>query len=200
MIKIGLTGGIGSGKSMICQVFARLGTPVYYADTAAKELSETDAEIRQHLIRLLGSDAYQGTSLNRQKIAALIFGDKTLLASVNQIIHPKVAEDFTRWCLRHTHQAYVIQESAILFESMAYRMMDRYLTIFAPEDIRRERTLARKDMTIQKLRAIMQNQLPEQEKVRLSHHVIINDGLKPVLPQILHLHNLFLTLTPNSPV
>jgi dephospho-CoA kinase len=200
MIKIGLTGGIGSGKSVICQVFARLGVPVYYADTAARELSEADPEIRQKLTALLGSDAYTGTSLNRKKIASLIFGDKRLLASVNQIIHPKVAEDFTQWCLRQAHPAYVIQESAILFESMAYRMMDRYLTIYAPEEIRMERTLARRDMTIQKLQAIMQNQLPEQEKIRLSHHVIINDGLKPVLPQILNLHNLFLTLTPNSPV
>jgi len=188
MIKVGITGGIGSGKSLVCQVFSKLGVPVYYADSAAKRLSETDPEIRDNLTVLLGRDIYLGGSLNRTKMSALIFNDKSLLEKVNRIIHPKVAEDFLLWCKGKTHHPYVIQESAILFESKAYMLFDKYITVTSPEDVRIQRILSRNEMTLDKIRAIMKNQLSDHEKATRSHYIINNDGVKPILPQILLFH------------
>jgi dephospho-CoA kinase len=194
MIKVGITGGIGSGKSMVCRVFSMLGVPVYNADTAAGYLTETDPAIRDSLIALMGSDIYEGGLLNRSKMSALIFNDKPLLVKVNQIIHPVVASHFLLWCTQNEHHAYVIQESAILFESKAYLIFDKYVTVTSPEEIRIQRVISRKEMTLEKVRAIIQNQLPEQEKIVRSHYVVINDGLQPVLPQILQLHEKFMTI------
>jgi dephospho-CoA kinase len=188
MIKVGITGGIGSGKSLVCQVFSKLGAPVYYADSAARRLSETDPGIRDNLMVLLGTDIYINGLLNRTKMSALIFNDKSLLEKVNHIIHPKVAEDFILWCRDKTHNAYVIQESAILFESKAYMLFDKYVTVTSPEDVRIQRILSRNEMTLDKIRAIINNQSTDQEKTAHSHYVINNDGIKPILPQILRLH------------
>ena len=189
MIKVGITGGIGSGKSIVCQVFSKLGVPVYYADSEAKQLSETDPEIRNNLITLLGKDIYTGGTLNRTKMSELIFNNQSLLEKVNQIIHPKVAEHFLLWCRNHAGYAYVIQESAILFESRAYLLFDKCITVTSPEEVRIQRTISRKNMTLEKIRSIMKNQMPEQEKIARSNDVIINDGMRPVLPQILQLHH-----------
>lgn len=193
MIKVGITGGIGSGKSLVCQVFSKLGALVFYADAVARNLTETDPEIRKSLIMLLGSDIYTGNSLNRAGMSALIFNDRPLLEKVNQIIHPRVAEHFRKWCEKYSGYPYLIQESALLFESNAYLMLDCVVAVTAPEEVRIQRVITRKDMTHEKIRAIMHNQLPEKEKIVRSHHVIINDGLTPVLPQILKLRHIFLT-------
>jgi dephospho-CoA kinase len=193
MIKVGITGGIGSGKSLVCRIFSKLGAPVYDADIAARYLVETDPEIRESLIMLMGSDIYTGKFLNRSKMSVLIFNNKSLLEEVNQIIHPKVAEHFQWWCKSNTDYAYVIQESALLFESKAYLMFDRYVTVTSPEEVRIQRIISRKDMSLEKIRAIMQSQLQEQEKIVRSHHVVVNDGMTPVLPQVLQLHASFLT-------
>lgn len=193
MIKVGITGGIGSGKSVVCQVFLKLGAPVYHADSEARQLSETDPEIISELTALLGNDIFMGRTLNRSRMSELIFNDKSLLEKVNQIIHPKVAEQFLLWCRKYAGYAYVIQESAILFESRAFLLFDKTITVTAPEEVRIQRTISRKDMTLEKIRAIMLNQMPEQEKILRSHDVIINDGMKPVLPKILQLHQTFIT-------
>jgi dephospho-CoA kinase len=188
MIKVGVTGGIGSGKSLICKVFEKLGVPVYYADIAARDLTESDQEIRNCLISLLGEEIYEGKSLNRPKMASLIFKDKQLLNSVNQIFSQKMMDHFSSWSDSYTHCPYIINESAILFESKMYLLFDKIITISAPEEIRIQRVLTRKDMNREKVKSIMQNQLPENETIQRSHYVIINDGLTLVLPQIMHIH------------
>jgi len=188
MIKVGITGGIGSGKSFICQVFAKLGVPVYYADIAAKELANTDPEIRQSLTSLLGSDIYSGDYLNRSKMASLIFDNKMLLEKINHVIHPKVARHFEFWCDNHSRKPYIIHESAIIFESQIYSMFDKIITISAPEEVRIQRVIPRCDMNRNKILAIMQNQMPESEKIKRSHYVIINDGRSLILPQVIHIH------------
>jgi dephospho-CoA kinase len=193
MIKVGITGGIGSGKSLICEVFYRLGVPVHNADNVARWLCETDPQIRAALISLLGNDLYNGKSIDRSRMSALIFTDKSMLQQVNQIIHPKVAEHFENWGSQYSDRPYIVQESAILFESGFYLMFDRYITVTAPEEVRIQRIISRAGMTAEKIATIMQNQLPESEKARRSHHVIINDGLTPVLPQVLQLHHAFLS-------
>lgn len=191
MIKVGITGGIGSGKSLICEVFSKLGAPVYSADAAAGNLVDTDPEIRESLVLLLGEEVYSGNMLNRPRMADMIFNNKLLLAKANQIIHPRVAEHFRLWCLKNSEFPYLIQESALLFESGTYQLFDQCITVTAPEELRIQRVIARRDMTLDKIRAILINQLPEEEKIACSHHVIVNDGKTPILPQVLRLHALF---------
>jgi dephospho-CoA kinase len=191
MIKVGITGGIGSGKSLICEVFSKLGAPVYSADVAARDLVDTDPEIRENLLMLLGEEVYTGNILNRPRMADMIFNNKLLLVKVNQIIHPRVAEQFRLWCLKNSEAPYLIQESALLFESGTNHLFDQCITVAAPEELRIQRIIARSDMTLDKIRAILLNQLPEEEKIARSHHVIVNDGRTPILPQVLRLHAIF---------
>lgn len=188
MIKVGVTGGIGSGKSLICMVFERLGVPVFYADIAARELTESDQEIRKCLISLMGEEIYEGKSLNRTKMASLIFNNKQLLNSVNQIFSQKIMAHFSTWCKSYTLYPYIISESAIMFESKIYLFFDKIITVSAPEEIRIQRVMTRKDMNRKKVKAIMQNQLPDNETTQRSHYVIINDDLTLVLPQIMQIH------------
>jgi dephospho-CoA kinase len=193
MIKVGITGGIGSGKSLICQVFSKLKVPVFYADEAGRVLSETDPEIRQCLISLLGSAIYTGQLLNRPLMSEIIFNNKSLLEKVNQIIHTRVTACFNEWCANHAQYPYVIEESAILFESNLYKAFDKIITVTSPEEIRIQRVISRKNMTLEKIKSILKNQLPEQERLVLSQHVIINDGNILLLPQVLQLHKTFIT-------
>jgi dephospho-CoA kinase len=193
MIKVGITGGIGSGKSLICKVFLCLGVPVYHADLEAKLLTNTDSGIRNQLTGLLGEDIYANGSLDRQKMAGLVFNNSGLLHNVNKIIHPRVAAHFQNWLKHHANQPYIIQESAILFESNTYRFFDKIVTVTSPEEIRIKRVISREGMTVETVRSIMQNQMPEEEKISRSHHVIINDENKLVLPQVLKLHAILAT-------
>ena len=188
MKKVGITGGIGSGKSLICQVFSRLGVPVYNADMAAKILTETDPEIRENIIMLMGEDIYSGYLINRSEMIQRIFNNPVLLKKVNQIIHPKVAAHFEEWCTNHADHPYVIQDSALLFESNAYRLFDGFVMVTSPIELRISRVIKRKGMTLETIRSIMQNQLPEEEKIARSQYVLINDETTLVLPQILKLH------------
>ncbi len=191
MIRVGITGGIGSGKSLICQVYSNLGVPVYYADIEARLLMDYDPEIQQELKTILGAACFSQGMLNHNKMASAIFSNKSLLNRVNNLIHPRVAAHFSSWCERHAGFPYVIQESAILFESNAYRNFDKIITVTAPEEIRIQRVLTRANMTKEKAASIMRNQLPESEKMSRSHHVIVNDGTELVIPQVLKLHIIF---------
>jgi dephospho-CoA kinase len=189
MIKVGITGGIGSGKTLACHVFSALGIPIYYADTAAKILTETDSDIRQSLIRLFGEKIYDGNRVNRTMLKGLIFNNEDLLSQVNQIIHPKVAADFIGWCNKYVTCNYIMHEAAILFESNAYKLFDRIITVIAPENVRTERILHREGMTQKLAKSIINNQLSDDEKVKLSDYVIVNDNKTLVIPQILKIHS-----------
>jgi len=188
MKKVGITGGIGSGKSMVCSIFIALGIPVYYSDKVARKLMETDAIIRQNLVRLLGNEVYNGFEPDRYKISELIFKDPDLLKKVNQIIHPGVAADFADWCGKHKDLPYIVHESALLFESNFFTLLDIVVTVTCPVEIRLQRILTREGMTPEKAENIMHNQLSENEKVKRSHYQINNDGSTLVLPQVLKIH------------
>lgn len=189
MIRVGITGGIGSGKTWVCRVLAQLGVPVYNADEAARNLMETDGAIRQNLTGLLGDGIYDGRSLNRSLISRLIFGNEELLKAVNGIVHPRVALHFEDWCRQQAGQHYVVEESAILFESGIWQRFDVIVLITAPEAVRFSRAMQRPGMTMEKIRAVVKNQLPESEKIVRSHVVIHNDGKALILPDILRLHD-----------
>jgi dephospho-CoA kinase len=188
MILVGLTGGIGSGKSIVGKVFSKLNVPVYNADQEARLLTESDTNIRNELTKLLGNHIFTGEKLNRTLMAELVFNDPCLLKAVNLIIHPRVAIHFKHWCADFAKRPYVVHESAILFESGTYQLFDYLILITAPVETRIERVLDRQGMTRDKALAIMHNQLPEKEYSDNVNYIIYNDGLTPVLPQILHIH------------
>lgn len=184
MTTIGITGGIGSGKSMVSALLRVYGVPVYDADHESKRLLVTSPTIRRGLISLLGPDIYRpdGT-LDRARMAALIFADADLLARVNAIIHPAVGDDFDAWRKRLTVPLCAM-ESAILFESGFDRWANVRLTVYAPEAIRLQRVMARDGAAEADVRRRMQSQWTDERKAALSDAVITNDGLSALIPQV----------------
>jgi len=188
MIKVGVTGGIGSGKSIVCRVFEYLGIPVYYADLHSRMLVDSEPEIREKLTVLFGPDIYTGHVLNRPFFAAVIFSDRQLLEAANGIIHPYVRKDFDRWARSHAGKKYVIEEAAILFESGGNTQVDKSITVVAPVEVRVNRVLKRPGMTPERILDIMANQWPDEKKAKVADFVIVNDEKSLVLPQILSIH------------
>lgn len=192
MIRVGVTGGIGTGKTTVCRVFSKLGIPIYYADNEAKRLMDVGTgSIREQLIALLGEEIYIGNKINRPLMAAMIFHDQELLAEVNRIVHPRVTEDFQHWCSTMNEFPYVIQESAVLLESEIRRMFDYVVLVTAPETLRLNRVSQRPGMTDEKNKSIMKSQLPEREIIMLADFIVVNDDKNLILPQILDLHARF---------
>jgi len=192
--KVGITGGIGAGKSIICRVFNVLGVPVYDADTRAKWLMNNDAEIKKELILFVGEEVYFSSGLlNRQFLSQVAFINPELLNQVNAIVHPKVALDFQLWEASQSYP-YVLKEAALLFESSSYKDLDSVITVTAPLELRIERVLQRDP---QRNRAqildIIDKQWPEYQKVALSNFVISNDEKELLIPTIIDLHQRFIS-------
>ena len=185
MITIGITGGMGSGKSIVAALLTVYGIPVYDADSESKRLLLTSPTIRRGLTDLLGADIYSpdGTTLRRARMASLIFADTNLLTRVNAIIHPEVGRDFDAWRARLTTSVCAM-ESAILFESGFDRRADLRLMVYAPEAIRLQRVMARDNATEAAARQRMQRQWPDERKIALSDAVITNDGRAALIPQV----------------
>ncbi len=188
MIKAGITGGIGSGKSIVCEVFKLLGVPVYNADNAAKILSDTDSELRNELIQSFGENIYDGQILNRSLFSEIIFNDAEALNKTNKIFHPRVINHFLGWAEEYNNKPYILLEAAILFESGTFKMLDKIITVTAPEKTRISRVLNKRSISKHIIEKIIQNQLPEEEKIRQSHYVIHNDNKTLILPQILEIN------------
>jgi dephospho-CoA kinase len=189
MIRVGLTGGIGSGKTTVCNVFKQLGIPVYHADSQARVLSDTNQEIIRALSSLFGKNIYTPTGLDRKKLSEFIFVNNDLLQKVNAIIHPKVREDFNAWLNEHNEMKYIIHEAAILFESGLHTLFNKIITVSAPEEIRIRRIMEREGVSEGYVRNIIGNQWPERKKRNLSDYVIVNDQQRMILPQVLEIHN-----------
>jgi dephospho-CoA kinase len=187
MIIVGLTGGIGSGKTTVAKQFNVLGIPVYIADEEAKKLMRKSKIIKRKLIQLFGDKAYIKDELNKPFIANIIFNDKSYLEKMNAIIHPRVARHFSKWVLKQT-ASYVIKEVAILFENNGYKQCDYVITVTAPKETRIERLLKRDDSTKEKINAIMKNQWSDNDKIKLSDYVIDNITLKNTKQQVLEIH------------
>ena len=183
MITIGLTGGIGSGKSVVASLLEVYGMPVYSADEESKRLLDTAPLIREQLTALLGGSVYGSDGLNRRLMASLIFSDAKLLEQVNAVIHPEVGRHFRLWLERQTTQ-YAVLESAILFESNFNRYVDFCLMVYAPRALRIGRTMTRDRATEAEVLQRMQHQLPEEEKKERADYVIYNDEKKSLIFQI----------------
>ena len=189
MIKIlGLTGGIGSGKTTVAKMFEALGVPVYNADQSAKILMQSSQDLKDKIKQLLGEDAYTENRLNKAFISEKIFNNKALLSQINALVHPEVARDFNSWLTLQT-SVYVIKEVAILFETAAEDQFDYILTVTAPEAIRIQRIIERDQITLTKIKAVISNQLQDSEKTVKSDFVILNTDLNDTKNQVYDIHN-----------
>lgn len=186
-LKIGITGGIGSGKSTVSKIFELLGIPVFEADAEAKILLDTSAEIKIALIGLFGESIYKADGkVDRKKLAQIIFNDEAALERVNKLVHPAVRITFENWA-HQQNTAYVIHEAAILFESGFHRMMDFTLLISAPEEMRIARVVQRDGTSEGQVRQRMAKQWPEAEKQRLASKILMNDNTRLLIPQIIEI-------------
>ena len=188
---IGLTGGIGSGKTTVAKAFHLLGVPIYIADEEAKKLMNTSKVIKRKLIALFGEQAYENNTLNKPFIAQIIFNDRDYLQKMNAIVHPKVANHFKKWVAKQT-APYVIKEVAILFENGGHKLCDDVITVTAPLEIRIQRLLKRDHTTKEKIEAIIKNQWPDEEKIKLSKYVIENVDIEDTKLQVLKIHQLII--------
>jgi len=183
MIIAGITGGIGSGKSVVSELFRLQGVPVFDADSEAKQLNDTSPAIRSELTALFGSEMYAGGSLNRQLLATLMFGDKKKVDAVNAIVHPVLAQYFMEWCNRRQNHRLVIIEAALLFEAGFVSYLDKVITVYAPESIRLARVTQRDHTSREAVQERMKHQMPEEEKMQQSDYVIRNDGKQSLIRQ-----------------
>lgn len=188
---IGITGGIGSGKTTTCEIFEALGVPVYYADLRAKELMTSNENLKNKIIQAFGARAYTGGHLDRAYLAKQVFESKEKLSIINGLVHPAVANDFEEWLEERKQEKYVLKEAAILFESGAYQDVDITVLVVAPEDLRLERVMERDGSTKEEVLKRMNNQWTQERKVKLADHIINNDGTKLLIPQVLELHERF---------
>ena len=195
MKRIGLTGGIGSGKSYIAGILEKMGYPVYYSDQQAKVLTDTHPEIRAGLISRFGTGIYSEGILNRKELAAHIFNSEPDRIFVNQLIHPVVRADFDRWCAEQ-HTALVFNEAAILFETGAYQQFDATVLVIAPLETRIERIMQRDRCTHEQAEARIQSQWSDEQKTPLANAIVSNNGHEAVLIQVEHLTE---TLKLNNP-
>ncbi|HEU5148748.1 MAG TPA: dephospho-CoA kinase [Chryseosolibacter sp.] len=192
-LQIGITGGIGSGKSLVCKIFQRLGVPVYDADSHAKALMTTDGILVSQIKKEFGDLAYHPDgSINRSWLASHVFSDEARLGKLNNLVHPRVALDYENWVKRHVDEPYLIKEAALLFESGSFRLLDKIIVVSAPEEVRQKRVLKRDaHRTVEQFREIVEKQLPEGEKLKRADYIIVNDDTTMVIPQVLKLHDAF---------
>jgi len=187
MFAVGLTGGIGSGKTMVAQLFESLDVPVFYADDEAKKMYDTNSRLREQLENLLGSGLYKDGRLQRSVMAARIFADKVLLEKVNRLVHPLLDERFRAYAAAQ-HAPYVMMEAAILFESGFYQSMQATVAVTAPEVLRIQRVMQRDNISAVAVRRRMRHQWPDEQRNTQADFVITNDGEKALLPQVIRIH------------
>ncbi len=198
-LRIGITGGIGSGKSLICKIFSLLGTPVYNADSAARKLMSSDPILRDQIKKEFGDSSYQTDgSLNREYLSKEVFNDPGKLEKLNRLVHPRVAVDNENWNEQNKSYRYVVKEAALLFESGSNKILDKIIVVTAPERLRIQRVLDRdKSRAEEDIVKIIRNQMNEEEKIKRADFIIRNDETEMVVPQVLKLHERFIAFTAN---
>ena len=195
-LQIGITGGIGAGKSLICRIFHCLGIPIYDADGHAKELMTTDVILMSNIKKEFGELSYNTDgSLNRSYLSSTVFNDSETLKKLNRLVHPQVGADYSRWVEKHRSNSYVIKEAALLFEAGSNELLDKVIVVHAPEALRVQRVLVRDpNRSEDQVRAIISKQMPEAQKMEKADFIIINDEKELLVPQVLALHNQFLSI------
>jgi dephospho-CoA kinase len=187
MLKVAITGGIGSGKSLVCQVFKTLGIPIFNADVVSNQLVETDKELKDAIIKLFGTESYLNGNYNRKFIGNIVFSNPEKLQLLNDLIHPLAIQAAKQW-FEEQHAPYAIKEAAILFESNAQQDIDIVIGITAPEAVRIERVMQRTGYNKEEVIKRIALQMPEEEKMAKCDYVIQNDNKTAILPQLLRIH------------
>lgn len=180
---VGITGGIGCGKSTVARLFRVFGFPVYNSDQRARVLQSTDQVLIDAMIDLLGEEVREGGSINRKKVAAKVFGDPALLEKLNNLVHPRVQHDFDEWISRQSSQI-LFKESALLVETGAYRHCDYLIVVSSPEALRVKRVMQRDKVSEDEVRARISRQLSDAEKLAKAHFIVENDEIKLLIPQV----------------
>jgi dephospho-CoA kinase len=196
-LRIGVTGGIGAGKSLVCKIFVVLGIPVYDADSMAKKLMMTDKILIEQIKKHFGETSYRKDgSLNRDFLRQKVFNDSLELHQLNQLVHPRVAVDSEKWTEENENSPYTVKEAALLFESGAYKSLDKIIMVTAPESLRVQRVVRRaKSRNEEEVLKIIRSQMPEEEKTRRADFVIRNDETALVVPEVMKLHERFIACT-----
>ena len=187
-MKVGITGGIGSGKTTVCKIFESLGIPVYYADNEAKRLIEEHPRLVSGYKKLFGDEVYRNGKLNKQLVAKVIFEDNKLLNKVNALVHPVVREDFIGWVNKQC-APYVIEEAAVLLESGGHHFLDKVLLVTAPETVRIARVIKRDGVASEEVLKRIRNQWPDEKRRRFCDYEVLADEKHLVVPQILKIHS-----------
>jgi len=195
MLKIGITGNIGSGKTTVSKVFELLGVPVFYADDVAKNIMVSDALLIRQIKEAFGTESYfEDGRLNRKYVAGIVFNDEIQLAKLNSLTHPAVFRAFDNWVAGIHDVPYVLKEAALLFESSSYKMCDKTVMVTAPLDLRIKRVMQRDDISKTEVENRNARQFDETKKIELADYVIKNDESELVIPQVLKLHDEFIKL------
>ena len=192
-LRIGITGGIGSGKTVVARIFAALWVPVYDADSRAKWIMSHDPALKEDLLRAFGPETFTPSGgLNRTYLASSVFHDPGKVTLLNSLVHPRVGTDFIRWAEDHNHCAYLLKEAALLFESGSYRELDKVIAVYAPLTLRTRRVLLRDPhRTDADVTAIMARQMNEEEKQSRADYVVHNDEQQLLITQVLELDHVF---------
>lgn len=191
MLRVGITGGIGSGKTTVCSIFERLGVPVYYADSRAKELVNTNSELQNKITNAFGQNSFIEGAYNRAFIASIVFSDKEKLELLNSIIHPFVLNDWEVFCHEHVHCSYVIKEAAIMLETDSKNSIDHIVLVHSPLETRIQRIQKRDKVSEAEIKDRIESQMSEDDKMKLADSVIYNDQEHSLIEQVLALHQKF---------
>jgi dephospho-CoA kinase len=198
MLKVGITGGIGSGKTTICKIFETLGVSVFYADTVAKEIMVNDAILIQGVKDTFGKESYlPGDILNNKHIAGIVFNHAGELAKLNALVHPAVFRAFDNWVNQLPEKVpYILKEAALLFESGSYRMCDKNILVTAPLELKLDRVMKRDRVTADQVKARMDKQFTDEKKIQMADYLINNNETDSLINQVMGLHQLFLNTKP----
>ena len=189
MLKIGVTGGIGSGKTTICRIFEIIGIPIFYADIEAKKIMSANKEIISDIKKEIGSNAYlKNGNINRLYLKTILFSNPEVRQKLNTIVHPKVITLFNKWA-NDQKAPYIIKEAALIFESGSYKELDKIIVVTAPEKLRIRRIVERDGVTENQVKSIIKTQISEKEKISRSDYVIHNDSSELIIPKVLEIHS-----------
>lgn len=197
MLKIGLTGGIGSGKTTVAQVFEVLAIPVYYADQAAKDLMNQDPNLKKEIISAFGKEVYKEGKLDRTFLGEMVFTDSEKLARLNSIVHPATLNHASSW-MQNQKTPYAIKEAALIFEAGLEKFFDFIIGVSAPQNMRLERVMNRDLITAENVLLRMAQQMDESEKIKRCDFRVVNDGKQPLIPQVLKIHQTLLSKIHNK--
>jgi len=189
MLKLGVTGGIGSGKTQVCSIISAMGYPVFNADSVARRIVDEDSKIISCIKEVFGDDIYVNDLLNRKRVAELVFSNPNLLETLNSIVHPAVIEHFNNWVLKYQSRSLVVEEAAILFESGTYKNLDKIIVVTAPLELRINRVKERDGVSREAILNRINSQFSQEELIKRGDYIIENDGVQLILPQIVAIIN-----------